>query len=489
MIDYPDMLPSDDERQTGASDRAASAVKAGLATLIAVLATLYALEIYVSTYYWGISPSWYQVIEDGDLITFRCQDYAPVQFDRLPAPGVTRILVLGGSNPFGYPERPEGPDPLPQRYGFVGALQAAAGDAVEFVNLSVNGGSSEDALRMLRRAAGWGASGAVIYTGHSELIQAPESFEPLLWPSALYRSYKSLGGRRTPRAERWVQAPWVASASRREALVAQLERNLLALADEAEDQGLPVVAVLPALNLAGLDPSWSTAGEDFDMRALWGYSDQALEGLFQNRQDVAELNWVLGQRRIQAGLDPTRPLWAAVDADGLPLRSTSRVRATIGGVAERSGWLLVDAMGALPGVPGDESFYDNAHLRPEAAGAVAGAVAEALAQLALLPGVPAPSSPALSADEAAEAAVRTAKYWIRWACIRSYDPGLRLERAGYWVDRALSLRPRDREAHALRAVLARLSGDPSPPDLPRDEDLRRDLERIHPLVAAVLDSG
>ncbi len=483
------MLPSDAERRARAAGRAAAAVKAGFATLIAVLATLYALEIYASTYYWGISPSWYQVIERGERVTFRCQDYAPVQFDRLPAPGVTRILVLGGSSPFGYPERPTGEEALPQRYGFVGALQAAAGDAVEIVNLSVNGGSSEDALRMLRRAAGWGASGAVLYTGHSELSEAPESFDPLLWPSALYRSYKALGGRRAPRAERWVRAPWVASASQREALVAQLRRNLLALAEEAEDQGLPVVAVLPALNLAGLDPSWSTAGEDFDMRALWGYSDQTLEGIFQDRRDVAELDWVLGQRRMQVGLDATRPLWAAVDADGLPLRATTQVREAIEQVARRSGWFLVDAMEALPEIPGSESFYDNAHPRPEAAGAIAEAIAAGLTQPALLQGVPAISPPALSPDEAADAAIRTAKYWIRWACIRSYDPGLRLERAGYWVDSALSLRPRDREAHGLRAVIARLSGDPSPPDLPRDEDLRRGLERIHPAVAQLLDGG
>lgn len=494
---YPDtQKPLEEARKANAARVAAAASAGSFVLLILTVAGWLGLEHYVEAVHWDIPADRYQVTEGdsgGANITFRTADYAPVVFSAEPAVNVTRVLVVGDSTAMGFPERPRGDIPLPQSYGFVGALQMAlenAGAPVELVNLSVADGTSADALRMVRRAAGWGASGVIVYTGHDEYRRLPEIFNSDIWFSVLYRKLKLGTPRPEPRAEGWVEDAWYGNERNYDAVLGEYRSNLRAIGRVAEDQGMAVIAVQPAANLGGMDPNWSTSGDDFDMRALWTWNNQTLEGVYQTRTDVAEANWALGKRREEDKRDPHRPLLDAVDADGLPLRATSHIRDVIDEIAREKRWPVADAQAAVrppAGAAGDKAFYDNVHPRPAASAAIAQAVAAAMAEAELISAAPAVNAPMLSSDEAADAALEAAEVWLALTCVRAYDPGFRLERAQQWTDRALEARPDDPTGLALAAVIARMRSDESPPKLTRDADIRARLEAIHPSIRHLID--
>lgn len=410
--------------------------------MAALIVALGCLEVWARTWAWPVSESWYRVDEPqadatgtAASVTFRCQEYAPVSFTAVPAPGVTRIVLLGGSTAFGYPERPAGTTPIPRAlHGVAGSLQAGLDEAwpaqFEVLNLGVNGGSSDDTLRLLRRSLAWGPKAFVVYDGHNEFMAAPAQFSAPLWRFALYRQVMVLGARAEV-APGWVGPSAIGDAGHAEAVVALFRSNLAALATLAD--GRPVVIATQASNLAGLDPSWSTSGED--LANLDTLPDDEIARRWAASPDVADLAWQAGLRALAAGTDATPALRAAVDHDGMPFRATSAINAAIRDAAAEHGFALVDAEAAVftPGTnPDPDAFYDNVHPQPEAARRIAAALLGGLARVGTLPGLPptALSPPAPPSDEAVR---RTAGYWLRWACVRAHDPGWRLQKARFWA--------------------------------------------------------
>lgn len=460
-----------------------------LACVAALVLALVGVESWERTYAWPVADSWYQLEESDGRVTFRCQEYAPVGFAAQPRPGVVRVVLLGGSTTFGYPERPTGTTPIgPPEHGFAGVLQrtleAAWPGRFELVNLGVNGGSSEDTLRLARRAMAWAPAAFVVYDGHNEYMAAPASFAPSLWRFAVYRHLMVIGGR-VEVAPGWVGPAANGGPDNARAIVQQLRANLAALAAVVGDR--PLVLATQASNLAGLDPSWSTSGAD--LADLDGLSDRVLAERAAASPEVADLAFRAGQRALLAGTDALPALRRAVDYDGLPFRATTAVNDAIRDAAAVHGFTLVDAEAAvLANAPPDGAlFYDNVHPLPVAAARIAGAVLDGLARAGVLPGqAPAPLVPAGSPSD--DAVRRTAGYWLRWACIRPHDPHWRLVQARRWAAELLARAPENADAAAITALADELDGGPRAA-LPADAELRRRLSAIHPRIAALVADG
>jgi lysophospholipase L1-like esterase len=422
-----------------------------LVTLVMLAAALAGLELYAERWHWPVADSWYRVHEEGGTVTFGCQDYAPVAFPVVPER--TRIVMLGGSTAFGFPLRPKGEVPIAHHYGVAGAMEAAleAGwpGRYELVDLGVNGGASEDSLRLMRRARAWHASAVVVYDGHNEFVSLPARFSARLHRFALYRRFVSVLPPVTS-APGAVGPPSYGTAAHADAVRALFAANLAEIVAIAR---VPVVVSTQASNLSDLDPSWSTPEGD------------------------AEGSWRQGRRDADAA-----KLRAARDLDGLPLRATSAMNAVIRGLP---GVTVVDAEAVLPPVAGDESFWDWVHPRPEAAAAMADALLDGLRRAGVL-AAPAPPArhPPITSDEAAEAERRTAVAWLQWACVRRHDPTWRLEHSRVAARRLLALRPDDADAIAILAV-ADAVGSGRRVAVPAAQ--RERLSRVHACVAAAME--
>ncbi len=462
-----------------------------LLTLLVGAIAVVGLELYADRVRWGVSPDWYRVDEHAGQVRFACQSFAPVQFPAVAGPDITRIALLGGSSSFGYPERPTGRAPLTRaRHGFAGVIQAtldaAAPDTYELVNLGVNGGTSEDSLRLLRRALDWDLDGLVIYDGHNEYMSAPSRFHPGLWRWALYRAAAVLAPRATS-SPGWVGPPGYGGPEHARAVLDQLETNLSRMVALAQRDGLPVVLATQAGNLAGFDPSWSTAGDP----ALLARPDPALaEARWAASPTSADLAWQVGQARLDRGADAGVPLRAAADHDGLPFRATSAVNDVIRRVAGEHQAVLVDAEHAIRGddpVLGPDHFHDWVHPTPGASVRLATSLLGGLASAGLV--APGHTGPVvalpLSAPEEREARLRVARGWLQWACVRSHDPTHRLEQARHQARAVLIHEPGNPDALGVLAVADAVAGVDGAP-LPTDPEVRARLAGLHPTLAALL---
>ncbi|GDX83515.1 hypothetical protein LBMAG42_53260 [Deltaproteobacteria bacterium] len=438
---------------------------------------LVGIEAWEARYAWPADPSWYAVEEHDRRVCVRSQQFAPVEFPAAPADGVTRILVAGGSTTFGFPERPVGDEPTTQLGGFVAAMQAAldvaAPGKVELINVGINGGNSEDTLRVLRRAQAWGATGLVLYDGHNEFMNVPAHFSAKLWGFATYR-HAMAAAPRASAAPGWVGEAAYGDDTHAAAVLTHFRANLEAIAD----LGWPTVAATQAGNLYGLDPSWSTTGDEAELRGLSTLSDEALAARWRAGHPSADLAFAYGRRGL--GPDSAVALRTAADVDGLPFRASSTVNATIREVGAAHGWTLVDGEAAT----GDREFYDNVHPLPAAAARLAMAMLNGMQRAGMiLPDFPeaAPIPP----PDPPEAARRTAAYWLRWACVRQHDPVLRIQATHVWAGRVLELHPDNADALAILA-LAESMASGIPAALPDDPELRRRLSGIHPCVAELV---
>lgn len=418
-------------------------LKQALLTVVICALGLVGLELYVDRIDWGVSDSWYRLQEDKGQVLFGCQNYTPVVFTPQPAEGVTRILALGGSTTFGFPEHPRGEQPEAHSYGFVGvveaSLQAAWPDRYEVINLGINGGGSTDSLRLMRKAVDWGADVLVLYDGHNEFMGVPASFPASLWRFALFRRFAVLGPR-VQSAPGAVGPAAYGGAAQREAIVALFERNTRAILELAVDAGMKVVVSTQAANLAGFDPNWD------------------IEGL-----DSADEAFARGAWRL------------AADLDALPFRAPSELNTVLRELAQDLGVVLVDAEAALGPEPGNEDFYDWVHPRPDAALTLGTATLQGLVEAEVLPSMPQAVPAPLTQDQAAEAELRTARAWLTWSCVRAHDPAWRLAQAERSAQAVLALRE-DPEAEAILLVAQALDGGPTPELTP---ELRERLSSLH----------
>lgn len=456
-----------------------NALQLGLGAGLLALAFA-AIEGWERRFAWPAHPSWYDVTELEAQVTVRSQQFAPVRFAAAPKAGTTRILVAGGSTTFGFPERGAGTEPTTQLGGFVAAMQAALDEAapgkVELVNVGINGGNSEDTLRVLRRAQDWGATGLVLYDGHNEFMNVPAHFSATLWTLATYR-HAMAAAPRPSAAPGWVGEAAYGDEAHSAAVLAHFRENLEAVAD----LGWPTVAATQAGNLYGLDPSWSTAGDEAELRGLSGLSDEALAARWLAGPPSADVAFAYGRRGL--GADSAAALRAAADLDGLPFRASSAVNTTIREVGAARGWTVVDAEEAT----GDRQFYDNVHPLPDAAARLAGALLGGMHRAGMIPADPGEVA-TLPPPDPPEAARRTAAYWLRWACVRRHDPLLRIRATRVWAGRVLELQPDNVDALAILA-LAESMATGAKAALPADPELRRRVEGIHPCVAELIGGG
>jgi lysophospholipase L1-like esterase len=406
----------------------------------------------------------------------------------VPKPGTTRILMVGGSTTFGFPERPQGETPvIPGRYGVVGALQRAFDqdrpEAFELINLGVNGGSSEDTLRILRRAAHWGVSALVIYDGHNEFMGVPQTFRTTLWRFALYRRVAGLRPRvmESPGSVGFAAYGHPAHATE---VVRQFGRNLDAIVSIAETQAIPVVLATQASNLSAFQPSWSTEGNVEGASTL---SLAELEWRTAESPDSADLAFALGQAQFAAGQPATPAFQRARDLDAMPFRASSAINDKIREVAAAHGATLVDvdAWVTAQTASGEAEFYDWVHPRPTTAAAIAALLLNGLAEAGgWTDSSTPPSARALLPSEEAEVNRREAVVWMQWAMVRHHDPFARLRSTVAYAERARALDPEDQTSMSISGIATDLLND-RPPRWPSNAETAKRVAAIHPRLAAM----
>jgi hypothetical protein len=451
------------------------------------------LEIYVDRWAWPISDEWYRLEISEGTVTFGCQRFRPVRFSEVPPPGVTRILLLGGSATFGYPTHSSGTQPLPKPvHGFAGVMQSTLDSAwpgsFELVNLGVNGGGSEDSLRLLRRARDWGAQGLVIYDGNNEYMGLPDGFSPALWKFALYRRL-SVFLPRIHTAPGWVGAPAHGGPVQDRAVLSAFRSNLEKMVELASDWGLPTVIATQPSNLAGLDPNWSTSGAAEILETLHRLGDAEVEDLWAASPASADLAWEAGLRRLAAGGSALEPLRAAVDHDGLRFRATTSINGVIREVAQTHSISLVDADALLvkEAVPGLVQFYDWGHPRQPTAETIAMALLAGMEEAGMLPGrAPSLRRPMVPKEDFVDAELRSARSWLQWACVRAHAPGYRLQNARSYASSVLVSWPGHSEAQAILAIADVMEGGAERMFSPSDPQVRKRLSSLHPLIEEIL---
>ena len=367
-------------------------LKLSLTTLVLLIAAAFGIETWVDRWSWPVDTAWYRITESGNTVKFGCQNFAETQFSGSASPSTTRILVIGGSTTFGFPERPTSPEPIRHaRHGFVGSMQAALDASwpgrFELINLGVNGGASEDTLRIFRRAMRWGAHGAIVYDGHNEFMGVPRQFSPWWWQFATYRRFAVLAPR-VVESPGWVGAPAYGTPQQAAAVVARFRENLSEIVATAQSAGMPIVVATQASNLSGFQPNWSTSGPA-DLAA--GRSPHQSEAQWASHPESADLAFAVGTARILGGGNADEAFRAARDHDAMPFRATTMINTVIRDVAAQDRVTLVDAdaLFSAAGTPGLASFYDWVHPKPDAAAFLADAMLEGMARAGMLPGPPA----------------------------------------------------------------------------------------------------
>ncbi len=435
---------------------------AGLVVFVVLgLAALGGLEWYVDRIAWMIDPSWYRIEQTTDEVEFGCQKFRPTSFSSLPEEGVTRILMLGGSTTFGFPNRPTGDEPLSSPiHGFVGVVQASV-DAqypgqFEFVNLGINGGGTVDTLRVLRKAQAWGASAMVVYDGNNEFLAAPARFSARMWASALYRQLTLLLPR--PMASPgWVGPPAYGTPSHRQAILDLFEDQLSSIVQVGQERGLKVLVSTQAVNTRLVDPNWSITGDASTLIDLDQASEEELVEGLNAHPDSADLAWALAVRRSRSGVNAESLYQAATDNDGLQLRASSEINAAIRSVAQEEGAWLVDAALAIRREEQQSTnpyFYDWVHPRPNGARIIARGVLDGLQGTGIIPDTPIDLiDPDVPTEDRIEGEVRAARSWLQWACVRQHDPTHRLSMARASAARVLSLQPEHPEALAIHTLI------------------------------------
>lgn len=439
------------------------------------------LERWEDVYAWPVDASWYRVTEqagsDGrTMIEFGCQNFAPVEFAEVP--DRPRIFVVGGSTTFGFPERPVGTEPLRgSPYGVVGALEAALSPGVEVVNLGVNGGTSEDTLRLVRRAMAWGPSGIVVYDGSNEVMAVPQHFSAGLWRFALYRRFAGLAPRATE-SPGWVGPASYGDDAHFSAVVSQFRHNLDATVALARAAGVPIVLATQARNLVDFDPSWSTEGPTGSLATA---SDAEVEAALAAAPRSAEAAFEAGRRRRATGGDARAAFIAAVDEDGMPFRVSTAINGAIlhAGALGDARVVVADAEAAVGALPGDDEFYDWIHPRPAAAEKIAAAILVGMRESGMISGAVGAPVHAFVPDAAVD--LREAASWLQWACVRRQDPAHRLAEADRW---ALAAMPGP-EADAMHGIIDVLAGR-AEHVLIADPALAERLGHIHACVARAL---
>ena len=448
-------------------------------------ATLWGLEWWVDRAAWFVDPSWYR-LEEGERVSLGCQRFRPITFSRQPAPGVTRILALGGSTVFGFPSRPVGDQPLTENvHGVIGVVQKALDSEwprqFEVVNLGINGGGIVDTERLLRRAEAWGASALIVYDGNNEFLPVPSQFSAGLWGYALYRQL-SVALPRPTTSPGYVGPAAHGSPAHKKAILSLFEDKLNAVIDLGLSAALPVVVSTQAVNRIDVDPNWSTSGDEQHLAVSRTLSETQLTRAMEASPTSADLLWERGRREVDSEMDW---LQAAVDHDGLQLRAGSEINEIIRHVGRREGVTLIDAAAVVADTEHVGGlFYDWVHPTPKGAEIIGRLLLEGLAQAEVIPFTPQHVEQTRPPqDDLDEGVLRSARSWLQWACVRQHDPEVRLTAARSLLD-SLGSETSEAVASERDAILNVISSWGTRADI--SDEYRERLSQLHPCMGLQL---
>ena len=346
-------------------------------------------------------PSFEQV--EGTVVA-RYQDRSePVSFAAQAIPGLPRVVFLGGSSMHGG-SRIATDLELPAA---AARTLAERGVAIEALNLGNPGLDSHDIRQLALEALSFGPELLVIYTGHNDLgntlqEQRYGSFggavqvrlRLLLWRSRAYlllrdlvspRAGESGDGRRRPQPGE----PDLPISDGQRLLAAEaLQRNLVAITQQAAKRGVQTVLVTPISNWLMCRPIGRGCPEARAIIDLETYGSRpvphdqlpALERALQAHPDCAELLHARGRLRSNDG-DPRAAddLRRALATDPSPMRADATMTDAVRAAAREGGATLLD-LEALTlesySVPPQAWFVDCLHFSPEGHGTVGAMIAD-----------------------------------------------------------------------------------------------------------------
>lgn len=342
---------------------------------------------------------------------------APVRVTPSPLADTLRVVVLGESAAYGYP------DPA---FGLARMLEVllengSGGRKVEVINAALSGVSTPVLREVLRDSLKLRPDVVLLYLGNNEFIGPFGAGNPAVaaLPSPLLVRAQVLASRL--RLTQWVRshAPSTLAAAEVSPMACQLmqpgapavlethvrfEANLNAMLDDAKAAGVPVVLCTVPVNTrdwapfgslhrtnldgAGLD-AWHAAWQEG--MARWDENDAAAAlAAWQRAAELdptpARLHYMMG-RALQS-LGDTQAAEAAfrsaLENDAMPYRVTPAMNERIRHVATSHAGLgvaLADCDVAINAT--GEMFYDHCHLTPAGNYAVAGVMLQAMLELAI----------------------------------------------------------------------------------------------------------
>ncbi len=340
------------------------------------------------------------------MVLARYQDRSePARFAVSPDPARPRVIFLGGSSMHGGSKiatELEIPA-VTQR------LLAERGLEIEALNLGNPSLDSHHIRALALEALAFGPRLLVIYTGHNDLgntlqEQRYGSFggaltvrlRLLLWHSRAYLLLRdslrpdgdgTISGQRPARPSQGTEP--ISDAQRLLAAEA-LQRNLEAVAREAEAQGAGLILLTPLSNWIMCQPigrGCPEARAHIDLDAYGGRplppsASPALEQALAAHPDCAELLHARGrQRHVQGLAGAGEDLRRALSTDPSPMRATAAMTDAIRAAADSSSATLVDLEGLVMeqhGVPPTSWFVDCLHYTPQGHANVAGLLADTI---------------------------------------------------------------------------------------------------------------
>lgn len=369
------------------------------------------------------------------------------------APGETRLLVLGGSTAFGFP------DPA---LGFAAGLEARLGPksgagSVAVLNLAKPGKAADDVLEALHESADAEPDLVLVYSGHNEFLKrrikpsgaAILTSRELLDRLALVRLLRLM--LRRERFDGPLTLPDKVLPVRpddplRAAKLEAYRERLTAIAALCRERRVPLVICTVSSNLRDWPPVWRGVGwstplgtpayeelirgrlAELDAAASGERPGRAATLLSTLKADLKTLPadpmllWLRGRAQLITGDGPGArlDLLAARRADPIPWRGLPAINQAIRELARRHDHVhLIDLAAAIEAPderpPGFELFLDNCHPNPTLHARMSDLIADGIVAAGVLPALqrtPA-GPPSLDGKTRAALARRSALYALK----------------------------------------------------------------------------
>jgi lysophospholipase L1-like esterase len=414
---------------------------------------------------------------------------APERPDLPPkAPGVFRIVALGGSTVLGVPDG---------SVGFVtqlaeGLPALARGRDVEVLNLGRSGAPSSEVRELFEATRGSDPDLAIVLMGHNEFI-APRASRGLRGALQRIRDASHLlRGLTPPDTSVTVHygAPLheVDEALRRD-VSATFRENLEAMVGSARARGVPLFLCTAPANLAEWPPArrhvirepprpdLERERDALDVLAADGNHAALVERATRWIGDHGEDAWIrfrlaVALRALGRHAEAGASFELALENDPVPRRALGLFNQAMRAFAGTSGVRVVDlaerfASHAAQGLVGFELVCDNCHPTPLGNALIAVEVAQAMAEEGLLLpadlALPQPAAWLAEVRRRSGGPVQRQRSHLRWllsnAIYAMKTPFYNFEASRMYLEQARALAPGDWRIHANLGTLSVLEGD------------------------------